>query len=220
MKRFADGLDHPRWLYVLPNGDVLVAESNAPPKETTGVKNFVMKQVQKVAGAGTQSANRITLLRDADGDGLAETRSTFLENLILALRHVAGRQRSVCRQCRLGDALCLSDWRVSNHRCGHQACRPAGRTDQPPLDQEPGRQCRRLEALCRGRLQQQHRRERHGGRSRPGDGLEIDRADAVSARVFASGLRNPIGMDWQPDRALWVAVNERDESATISFRTT
>ena len=69
VKRFADGLDHPRWLYVLPNGDVLVAESNAPPRRRTGVKDWVMKQVQKVAGAGTPSADRITLLRDADGDG-------------------------------------------------------------------------------------------------------------------------------------------------------
>ena len=81
VERFADGLDHPRWLYVLPNGDVLVAETNAPPKETTGIKSFVMQQVQKVAGAGTPSANRITLLRDGDGDGRAETRSVFLENL-------------------------------------------------------------------------------------------------------------------------------------------
>ncbi|MGE3294373.1 MAG: sorbosone dehydrogenase family protein, partial [Geminicoccaceae bacterium] len=81
VERFADGLDHPRWLYVLPNGDVLVAETNAPPKETTGIKSFNMGQVQKVAGAGTESANRITLLRDSDGDGRPETRTVFLKDL-------------------------------------------------------------------------------------------------------------------------------------------
>ena len=77
---FASGLDHPRTVYVLPNGDVLVAESNAPPKpnDATGIKGFIYKQFQKWAGAGVPSANRITLLRDADGDGIAETRSIFL----------------------------------------------------------------------------------------------------------------------------------------------
>src|SRR6266436_5668278 len=80
---FATGLDHPRTIYVLPNGDVLVAESNAPPKpnDARGVKGFIYKQVQKWAGAGVPSANRITLLRDADGDGVAETRSIFLKDL-------------------------------------------------------------------------------------------------------------------------------------------
>src|SRR6266567_7021099 len=80
---FATGLEHPRTVYVLPNGDVLVAESNAPPKpdDSRGIKGFVYKQVQKWAGAGTQSPNRIMLLRDADGDGVAETRSVFISGL-------------------------------------------------------------------------------------------------------------------------------------------
>src|SRR6187401_1456918 len=80
---FAKGLDHPRWLYVLPNGDVLVAETNAPkrPKDEEGVKAKVMKKMRGKAGAGDPSANRITLLRDADGDGIAETRSVLVENL-------------------------------------------------------------------------------------------------------------------------------------------
>src|SRR5438128_3692835 len=80
---FATGLEHPRAVYVLPNGDVLVAESNAPPKpdDGRGIKGFVYRQAQKWAGAGVPSANRITLLRDADGDGVAETRSVFLSNL-------------------------------------------------------------------------------------------------------------------------------------------
>jgi glucose/arabinose dehydrogenase len=80
---FATGLDHPRTVYVLPNGDVLVAESNAPPKpdDGKGIKGFIYKQAQRWAGAGVPSANRITLLRDTDGDGVAETRSTFLSGL-------------------------------------------------------------------------------------------------------------------------------------------
>lgn len=81
---FARDLDHPRWLYVLPNGDVLVAESNAPadrPEEHRGLRAFFMRLAMRQAGAGTPSADRITLLRDSDGDGVAETRSTFLSNL-------------------------------------------------------------------------------------------------------------------------------------------
>src|SRR5438067_1483779 len=80
---FAAGLEHPRWVYVLPNGDVLVAETNAPPKpeDGKGIKDRVMKTVMRKAGAGVPSANRITLLRDTDGDGVAETRTVFLQGL-------------------------------------------------------------------------------------------------------------------------------------------
>ena len=80
---FATGLDHPRTVYVLPNGDVLVAETNAPPKpdDTGGIKGWITKLVMGRAGAGVVSPNRITLLRDADGDGVAEFRSVFIEGL-------------------------------------------------------------------------------------------------------------------------------------------
>ena len=79
---FGKGLDHPRWLFVLPNGDVLVAETNAPKREErSGLKTFVMNQVMKRAGAAVPSANRLTLLRDTDGDGFAETRTEFLKDL-------------------------------------------------------------------------------------------------------------------------------------------
>src|SRR5438552_8834057 len=80
---FAAGLDHPRWLYVLPNGDVLVAETNAPirPDDNKGIKGWFFKRFQKKAGGAVPSANRITLLRDADGDGIAETRSVLLDSL-------------------------------------------------------------------------------------------------------------------------------------------
>src|SRR5690606_14159031 len=86
---FAAGLDHPRWVYTLPNGDVLVAESNKPAPEegsknvhAEGLRGKAMGMVMKRAGAGTPSANRITLLRDADGDGVAETRSVFMKDLV------------------------------------------------------------------------------------------------------------------------------------------
>src|SRR6266850_3520251 len=80
---FAAGLQHPRWLYVLPNGDVLVAESAAPPQpeEYKGLKGVAMKVVMRQMGARVPSAKRITLLRDADGDGTPEVRSVFLEGL-------------------------------------------------------------------------------------------------------------------------------------------
>jgi glucose/arabinose dehydrogenase len=81
--RFAEGLDHPRWLYVLPNGDVLVAETNAPPRpeDGKGIKAAVMKLLMRKVGAATPSANRITLLRDADGDGVADFRSVLIDGL-------------------------------------------------------------------------------------------------------------------------------------------
>ena len=79
---FATGLDHPRWLHVLPNGDVLVAETNTPKKEGPGgFKAWLMDKAMSLAGAGVPSPNRIMLLRDADGDGVAETRTVFLEGL-------------------------------------------------------------------------------------------------------------------------------------------
>src|SRR5205814_5537416 len=83
VKAYASGLDHPRWLSVLPNGDVLVAETNAPPKpdDEKGVRGWLMKKAMKKSGSATPSANRISLLRDADGDHVAETRTVFLDHL-------------------------------------------------------------------------------------------------------------------------------------------
>lgn len=97
VNRFAEGLDHPRWLYVLPNGDVLVAESNAQAKPPRGIRGRIMAMVMKRAGAGVPSADRITLLRDADHDGTAEFQSVFNGHDV-SLRHGAGRQQLVCRE--------------------------------------------------------------------------------------------------------------------------
>lgn len=84
---FARGLDHPRFLYVLPNGDVLVAETNAPPKpdDGKGIKGKFFRYFQKKGGGGVPTANRISLLRDADGDGVAETNRFFSADCILHL---------------------------------------------------------------------------------------------------------------------------------------
>jgi glucose/arabinose dehydrogenase len=81
VERFAEGLDHPRNLYTLPNGDILVAETNSPPRKMGGVEGFVMKWLMGKAGADVPSANRITLLRDANGDGKAELKTPFLTGL-------------------------------------------------------------------------------------------------------------------------------------------
>src|SRR5688572_32637359 len=80
---FASGLQHPRWLYTLPNGDVLVAETAAPPKpdDGQGIKGWFMKFFMRRATGPSESANRNRLLRDADGDGAAEVNKVFLEGL-------------------------------------------------------------------------------------------------------------------------------------------
>lgn len=211
VERFADGLDHPRWIYVLPNGDVLVAESNGPPKETTGIKSFAMKQVQKVAGAGTPSANRITLLRDDDKDGTPETRSVFLKDLFSPF----------------GMALVGNEFYVANADAVIRFPYEPGQTEITA----PGT---KLADLPGGPINHHWTKSlvasADGSKLYVGVGsnsniaengmeaetdraavLEIDRASG-QRRLFASGLRNPVGMDWQPDsQMLWVAVNERDE---------
>ena len=139
---FAGGLDHPRWLFVLPNGDVLVAETNAPPKpeDGRGLKGWITRLVMARAGAGVPSANRITLLRDSDGDGVAESRSVFLEGLHspfgMALVgsdfYVAGHRRH--------PAVPLPGGRDEDHGARCQGGGPACRSDQSSLDQEHHRQ--------------------------------------------------------------------------------
>jgi glucose/arabinose dehydrogenase len=108
---FAQGLDHPRWVYLLPNGDVLVAETNAPPRpeDAKGIKGWFFKGYQKKAGGAVPSANRITFLRDADGDGVAEVRSsstTTTATSATARRACSSRSASTTRRtsCRTSSA--------------------------------------------------------------------------------------------------------------------
>jgi len=210
---FATGLDHPRWLYVLPNGDVLVAETNAPPKpeDNKGVKAWFVKQIMKNAGASVPSANRITLLRDNDGDGIAEMRSVFIEGL----------------NSPFGMALVGKDFYVANS----DALLKFPYTEGEIRIVRPGTKVIDLPA---GPLN--HHWTKNVSANRDGSRLYvtvgsnsnvaengIDNEEGRAAiwevdpktgghRIYASGLRNPNGLAWEPDSgALWTVVNERDE---------
>ena len=151
---FATGLAHPRWLYVLPNGDVLVAEADGPPRpeEAKGVKGFIYRMVQKRAGAGTPSANRITLLRDSNASGSA-TKTVFLEGLNSPFgMALVGNDLYVANT----DAILrfpYTEGGNADQRSRCEGCRPAGRSDQSSLDEERDRESRRIAAVRYRRLQ-------------------------------------------------------------------
>jgi len=210
---FARKLDHPRWLYVLPNGDVLVAESNAPerPEFRTGVRNWFLRMFMHEGGAGDPSANRITLLRDADGDGVAETRSVFLSHL-----------NSPFGMTLVGNTLYVAntDAVVSFPYTPGQIEITSSPTKVAPLPAGPINQhwTRNLIASRDGSKLY----VTVGSNSDWGErGLdkEVDRGEIVeldprtgAKKVYASGMRNAIGMAWVPGNdALWVAVNEREQ---------
>jgi glucose/arabinose dehydrogenase len=210
---FATGLEHPRTVYVLPNGDVLVAESNAPPKpdDGNGIKGFIYKQVQKWAGAGVPSANRITLLRDADGDGVAETRSIFISGLnspfgmvlvgddfyvadsdaILKFPYHAGDTKIDVKGEKLAD---LPAGSINHHWTKDLTASADGSKLYATVGSNSNVAGNTMEAeVDRAAV------------------LEVDRASG-EWRVFASGLRNPNGPSFNPQTGeLWVVVNERDE---------
>ena len=211
--RFAADLQHPRWLYTLPNGDVLVAETDAPPKpdDGKGIRGRVMKLLMKKAGSGTPSANRITLLRDADGDGTVDTRTVFLKDLnspfgmalvghdfyvattdaLLRFPYEPGTTEITVPGTKVVD---LPGGRINHHWTKNVIASTDGgklyvtvgsnsNVGENGMDQEEGRA-----AIW-----------------------EIDPKTGAH-RVFASGLRNPNGMAFEPSTgALWTAVNERDE---------
>ena len=215
VSRFAGGLEHPRWLHVLPNGDVLVAESNAPAGKSgvDGIKGKVMGVVMKRAGAGVPSAERISVLRDADGDGIAEVRQPFLTGL-----------HSPFGMALVGDTLYIAnaDALVSvPYRTGQL------RIDAVPLKvvDLPGKGDELNHHWTKSLLA-----SRDGARLYVGVGsnsnvaengmaVETNRAAVLEVdpatrrvRVFASGLRNPVGLALEPQGgALWAVVNERDE---------
>ena len=210
---FARDLDHPRWVYVLPNGDVLVAESNAPPKPEAdkGFFGMVAKWVMKRAGAGVPSANRITLLRDTNGDGVADVRSVFLSE----------------QNSPFGMALVGSNLFVANSDAVVRFPYQAGqiRIDAPGtrLVELPGgpinhHWTKNLIASADGRTLY----VTVGSNSNVAErGMEVEEGRAAiwavdaatgAHRLFATGLRNPNGLDWEPaSGALWTVVNERDE---------
>ncbi len=211
VNRFAEGLDHPRWLYVLPNGDVLVAESNAQPKPPKGIRGRIMTLVMKRAGAGVPSADRITLLRDADGDGSAEFRSVFLSDLTSPFgMALVGETLYVANT----DSLVKFRYEDGQTRIDT----PAELVTALPAGEINHHWTKSLVASTDGSKLYVG----VGSNSNVGENgmdretmraaiLEVD-PESGQTEVYASGLRNPVGMDWQPDTgALWVAVNERDE---------
>ncbi len=211
--RFADGLSHPRWLLVLPNGDVLVAESDAPPKpdDGKGAKGFVMKKLMARAGSGKGSANRITLLRDLDGDGVADLRTPLLEGLNSPFGMTLADGALFVANT---DALMRFPFRPGATRIEGKG------TQVVPLPGGPlnhhwtknviaSRDGQRLYVTVGS-----NSNVAENGMDAEQDRAAIWEVDPARGtwRVFASGLRNPNGLAWEPERgALWTAVNERDE---------
>lgn len=211
VKAFAEGLDHPRWLYLLPNGDVLVAESNAPASDGGfSLKGWIAGKVMEKAGARTPSADRITLLRDTDGDGVADLKTPFLENL----------------HSPFGMALVGGDFYIAN---ADALVRVPYQEGQTRIEATP-QKVTDLPAGINHHWTKNVIASRDGSKlyvtvgsnSNVGEnGLEmeegraaiweVDRASGTK-RLFASGLRNPNGLAWEPETGtLWTAVNERDE---------
>jgi glucose/arabinose dehydrogenase len=210
---YASDLDHPRWLYRLPNGDILVAETNAPerPEDNKGIRGWFAKRLSKKAGAATPSAERITLLRDGNGDGKVDARSVFLEGL----------------HSPFGMALVGSDLYVANanalmrfpYQDGATRIDASGAkvTDLPggPINHHWTKSL--LASPDGSRLYVgvgSNSNVAENGIAAEAERAAVWEIDPKTGghRVFAFGLRNPVGIDWNPaSGALWVAVNERDE---------
>jgi glucose/arabinose dehydrogenase len=213
VQAFARQLDHPRWLYVLPNGDVLVAETNAPPRpdDNKGVKGWFFARYQKKAGGAVPSANRITLLRDTDQDGVADLRTTFLSALhspfgmalvgntiyvantdaIVRVPYSPGEVQITAAPAHVAD---LPGGSLNHHWTKNIIASPDG--------------SKLYAAVGSNSNVAEHGLEREAGRAAI---WEVDLRTGQQ-RVFATGLRNPVGMAWEPETgALWVTVNERDE---------
>jgi glucose/arabinose dehydrogenase len=210
---FAHGLDHPRWLYVLPNGDVLVAETNHPPQpqDGEGIRGHFQNWVINAAGAGTPSANRITRLRDVDGDGKADESDVFLQGL-----------KSPFGMALIGDQLYVAntDGVVRfPYRDGDKTITAAA-TFVVGLPAGPRNHHWTKNILASGDGRFLYASV--GSNSNAGDyGIDAEseratiwRIDVVTGKrtSFAEGLRNANGMAWEPEtNALWTVVNERDE---------
>ena len=208
---FADRLDHPRWLYRLPNGDVLVAESNSPPRDGGGIAGWIERVIMNRAGAGVPSADRITLLRDADGDGVAESRSVLLG--------AANGLSSPFGMALVGETLY-----VANHNALVRFPFKVGETKIAAKAQKvvdlPGGTGHWTRSLIASEDGKTLYVGVGSATNIADDGLEVEKNRATilavdpasrTFRIFAAGLRNPIGMAWHPlSKRLWAVVNERD----------
>lgn len=210
---FVTDLDHPRWLYVLPNGDVLVAETNAPPKpeDGKGIKGWIMGLAMKKVGAAAPTANRITLLRDTNGDGVADVRSVLLEGLnspfgmallgnslyvansdaVLKFPYVTGDLQILAHGVKVVD---LPAGPINHHWTKNLIANADGSKLYVTIGSNSNVAERGMEVeLGRAAIWQ------------------VDIKNDTH-RIFASGLRNPNGLAWEPSSgALWTVVNERDE---------
>jgi glucose/arabinose dehydrogenase len=213
---FADGLVHPRWLHVLPNGDVLVAETNAPANQdseskVSGVRAWFMKRAMAKAGAATPSPNRIVLLRDTDRDGRADVRTIFVEGLnspfgmalvgedfyvantdaVVRYRYEPGATRISVDPERVAE---LPAGPINHHWTKDLIASPDGRYLYATVGSNSN--------VAENGIEAEENRAAV---------LRIERASGRT-ELFASGLRNPNGLAWEPRSGrLWVAVNERDE---------
>ncbi len=213
VRAFARGLDHPRWLYVLPNGDVLVAETNAParPDDGKGIKGIFFKAYQKKAGGAVPSQNRIVLLRDTDGDGVADIRTVFISDLNSPFgMSLIGNEFYVANT----DAVVRFPYTRGETRIASHGSRvtglPGGRLNhhwtKSLIARGDGSK------LYVGVGSNSNVGENGIGREKGRAAIwEIDPRTGTH-RIFASGLRNPVGLAWEPTTGkLWTAVNERDE---------
>jgi glucose/arabinose dehydrogenase len=213
VQAFATGLDHPRWLEVLPNGDVLVAESDSPGTDKTGgpIKKAIEKRVMAKAGSGKGSANRITLLRDADGDGVAELKTPLIDRGLYSPFGMAlvGGELFVAN----ADALVAYPFRPGETRITASPRRvtalPSGYNRHWTKSLIASRDGSRLFVGV-------------GSNSNVGEnGMAMEKNRAAvwaidprsgASAILASGLRNPVGLAFNPwSGELWAAVNERDE---------
>jgi len=211
---FASGLDHPRNVYVLPNRDVLVAETNAPPKpdDSPGLRGFITRRIMARAGAGVPSANRIILLRDTKGDGVADIRSVFLEGL-----------NSPFGIALIGDQLFIADTdaiRKYPYRDGQTRIDDPGSVlTELPAGRLNHHWTKNLVASPDGRFLYvsigSNSNVGENGLAAEDGRAQIWEVDVRSGkhRSFATGLRNPNGLAFAPEPTpvLWTAVNERDE---------
>jgi glucose/arabinose dehydrogenase len=210
---FARDLDHPRWLYVLPNGDVLVAETNAPPRpeDGKGIKGWFFKRFQSKAGGAVPSANRVTLLRDTNRDGVADVRAAFLSGLnspfgmalvgdtlyiantdaIVKVLYANGQTEITSSPVKVTD---LPAGPLNHHWTKNLIASPDGSRLYVTVGSNSN-------IVENGIHQEEGRAAIWEVNARTG-----------AKRIYASGLRNPVGMAWEPTTGmLWVAVNERDE---------
>jgi glucose/arabinose dehydrogenase len=211
---YASDLAHPRWLYVLPNGDVLVAEANRPPRPgdapSDGIKGMVTNMQMKKAGAGVTSANRITLLRGIGANGMAASKTTFLEGLNSPFgMALVGNELFIAN----ADAVVKFPYKTGDTSITAKGVKvadlPAGINHHWTKNLVASKDGKYLYVSV-------------GSNSNIGEkGMDIEEGRAAiwqfdrstgKGRVFASGLRNPVGMAWNPQSGmLWTSVNERDE---------